>query len=121
MPKVKNETKLKKLMVWLNENGIEYRAIEEWRDKFYRYMRSDLFIPAYTVSVKIDDYQTQKWYQKHKARNPVIIRDIDTPKFVIEKIQNTIIRVMQKQQKEHLKEIHKKELAKQELKKKAKK
>lgn len=121
MPKVKNETKLQKLMAWLNENGIEYRAIEEWRGKFYRYMRSDLFIPTYTVSVKIDDYQTQKWYQKHKARNPVVIRDTDTPKFVIEKVQNTIIRVMQKQQKEHLKEIHKKELAKQELKKEAKK
>lgn len=117
MPKLKNETKLKKLMTWLNENGIEYKAIEEWRGRSYRYMRSDLFIPAYTVSVKIDDYQTQRWYQKHKARNPVVIRDADTPKFVIEKVQNTIIRVMQKQQKEYLKEIRKKELEKQAAKK----
>jgi hypothetical protein len=98
MPKVKNTTKLKKLMVWLDENSIEYKATEEEKGKHYRYKKSDLFIPKYVISVKIDDSQTQKWYKKHLSRNPVIIRDTDTPKFVIEKIQNTIVRVMQEQQ-----------------------
>ena len=109
MPKVKNETKLKKLMAWLDENGIEYRVIEEWRGKFYRYMRSDLFIPKYIISVKIDNYQTQKWFKRHNWRNPIVIRDSDTPKFVIEKVQNTIIKVMQRQQAHFLKEQRKKE------------
>lgn len=105
MPKVKNETKLKKLKAWLGENHIEYKTIEEWRGKHYRYMRSDLFIPKYIVSVKIDDCQTQKWYRKHKCRNPVIIRNSDTPKFVIEKVQNTIIKAMQQQQKHYMAEL----------------
>ena len=109
MPKVKNETKLKKLMAWLDENGIEYRTIEEWRGKYYRYMRSDLFIPKYIISVKIDNYQTQKWFKRHNWRNPVVIRDSDTPKFVIEKVQNTINKVMQKQQAHFLKEQRKQE------------
>ncbi len=107
---MKNQTKLKKLMAWLDQNGIEYRAIEEWRGKHHRYMRSDLFIPVYMVSVKIDDKQTPKWYQRHKWRNPVVIRDTDTPRFVIEKVQNVITRVMIGRQRHYMKELYKKQI-----------
>lgn len=107
MPKVKNTTKLKKSMVWLDENSIEYKANEKERGKHYRHKKSDLFIPKYVISVKIDDSRTQKWYKKHLSRNPVIIRDADTPKFVIEKIQNTIVRVMQEQQLHRLRQMRK--------------
>ena len=107
MPKVKNITKLKKLMAWLDKNSIEYKTTEEERGKYYKYKKSDLFIPKYVISVKIDDSQTQKWYKKHLSRNPVVIRDADTPKFVIEKIQNTIVRVMQEQQLHWLRQMRK--------------
>lgn len=101
---MKNQTKLKRLMAWLEENGIEYKAIEEWRGKYYRWMRSDLFIPKYIVSVKIDDERTQKWYWRHRSRNPVVIRDTDTPKFVIEKVKNAIATSMIRQQKHYMRE-----------------
>lgn len=105
MPKVKNTTKLKELMAWLDENNVEYKTIKERGN--YRCKKSDLFIPKYVISVKIDDSRTQKWYKKHLSRNPVIIRDADTPKFVIEKIQNTIVRVMQEQQLHWLRQMRK--------------
>lgn len=57
---MKNETKLKKLMVWLDENNIEYRCPSGEMRKYKRRKRSDLFIPRFTVSVRIDDDYTQK-------------------------------------------------------------
>ena len=101
---MKNETKLKKLMGWLDENNIEYRCPSGEMSEYKRRKRSDLFIPRFTVSVRIDDDYTQKWYRTHYDRNPVIIRDTDTPKFLIEKIQNTITRVMINQQKHYMRE-----------------
>lgn len=99
MPKVKNETKLKKLAAWLGENGIEYRTYE-WRKGYARKGHCDLFIPQYMVSVKIEDKFAGYFFRRHKFnRHPVFIRDKDTPKFVIEKVQNTIIKVMCDQQK----------------------
>lgn len=101
---MKKETKLKKLMAWLSENNIEYRCPSEEMSSAKRKKRSDLFIPQFIVSVKIDDNYTQKWYRTHYNRNPVVIRDTDTPKFLIEKIQNTITRVMVNQQKHYMRE-----------------
>ena len=105
---MKNETKLKKLMGWLDKNNIEYRCPLGEMSKYKRRKRSDLFIPRFTVSVRIDDDYTQKWYRTHYNRNPVVIRDTDTPKFLIEKIQNTITRVMVNQQKHYMREQDKK-------------
>ena len=85
---MKNETKLKKLMGWLDKNNIEYRCPSKEISKCKRKKRSDLFIPKFVISVRIDDDYTQKWYRAHYDRNPVVIRDTDTPRFLIEKMQN---------------------------------
>lgn len=104
---MKNETKLKKLMAWLDENKIEYRQPPKEMRKDRRRRRSDLFIPQYCISVKIDNEYSHKWYSKHYNRNPVFIRTEETPKFIIEKVQNVITRVMLGRQKNYLKRLAK--------------
>lgn len=90
---MKNETKLKKVIAFLKENNIKY--IERKK----RYGHSDVFLPDTRVAVKIDGEDGDHFYKTHKGRcYPVFIRDEDTPKFVLEKIQNTIIKSMMKEQ-----------------------
>ena len=98
---MKNETKLKKLMVWLDENGFEYtvRPLEDAKKR----ARSNLFIPKFCVSVKIEGKDARRYFKTHRSRNPVFIRDEDTPKFVIEKVRNTITQSMLNLQKNYMK------------------
>ncbi len=107
---MKKETKLKKLMAWLDENGIEYQLKDT--TSRYRDIKSDLYIPKFVVSVKIDDKNTNYWFKRHKGRNPVVIRDEDSPKFVIEKVQNTITKSMVNLQKCYMREQKKKQTKK---------
>lgn len=93
--RMKNETKLKKLMKFLEENGIEFII----PIKHGRRWHSDLVLPKYKVCIKIQGEYDEVFFQKHKAgKYPVFIRDADTPKFVIEKVQNTIIKSMKDSQ-----------------------
>ena len=98
--KMKNETKLKKLAAWLDENGFEYmvRSAEDAKKR----ARSNLFIPKFCVSVKIEGKDAARYFKTHRSRNPVFIRDEDTPKFVIEKVQNTITKSMLNLQKNYM-------------------
>ena len=85
---MKNETKLKKLIQWLEENKIQY-VLPTRKQKG----SSDLFIVEYLISVKIE----------HKrGRHPFFIRSSETPKFIIEKMQNLIISVMLAQQEQYM-------------------
>lgn len=97
---MKNETKLKKVQKFLEENGIQYRLPKE-----RRFGHSDLWIPNLKIFVKIDGEDRHVFYEKHHVGRifPVFIRDEDTPKFVIEKVQDTIIRAMTLKQKDLLK------------------
>ena len=107
---MKNETKLKKVIAFLEENNIKYR-----QRKKVRFGHSDVFLPDTKVAVKIDGEDRDHFYKTHKGRcYPVFIRDEDTPKFVLEKVQNTIILsmtraqqwVMRKKQKEENRRIN---------------
>lgn len=106
---MKNETKLKKVIGFLKENNIKY--IERKK----RYGHSDVFLPGTKVAIKIDCEDRDRFYKTHKGRcYPVFIRDEDTPKFVLEKVQKTIILsmtraqqwVMRKKQKEENRRIN---------------
>lgn len=91
---MKNETKLKKVIAFLEENNIKYR-----QHKNVWFGHSDLFLPDTRVAIKIDGEDCVRFYDTHKRSCfPVFIREEDTPKFVIEKVQNTIIKSMTKQQ-----------------------
>lgn len=100
---MKNETKLKKVQKFLEENGIEYRL-----PKKQKFGHSDLWIPSLKIFVKIDGEDHQVFYDKHHVGRvfPVFIRNEDTPKFVIEKVENTIIKSMTLKHKDRLKKLH---------------
>lgn len=101
---MKNETKLERVKQFLDENGIKY----EHRKK--RRGQSDIWIHKYRIAIKIDGDDREEFYQKHmRTTLPVFIRDCDTPKFVIEKVQNTIIKSMMRAQRH----LEKKEQARQ--------
>ena len=106
---MKNETKLRKVIEFLKENDINY--IERKK----RYGHSDVFLPDTRVAIKVDGNDRQRFYKTHRAMCfPVFIRDEDTPKFVLEKVQNTIILsmtraqqwVMRKKQKDENRRIN---------------
>lgn len=91
---MKNETKLKKVIAFLEENNIKYR-----QHKNVWFGHSDIFLPDTRVAIKIDGEDSVRFYDTHKRSCfPVFIREEDTPKFVIEKVINTIIKSMTKKQ-----------------------
>ena len=79
---MKNETKLKKVIAFLQENNIKYRHPEK-----VLFGHSDLFLPDTRVAIKIDGEDSIRFYDTHKRSCfPVFIREEDTPKFEIEKV-----------------------------------
>lgn len=91
---MKNETKLKKVIAFLEENNVKYR-----QHKNVWFGHSDVFLPDTRVAIKIDGEDRKRFYETHKGKcYPVFIRDEDTPKFVLEKVRNTIVKSMMKEQ-----------------------
>ena len=91
---MKNETKLKKVIAFLEENNVKYR-----QHKNVWFGHSDVFLPDTRVAIKIDGEDRKRFYETHKGKcYPIFIRDEDTPKFVLEKVQNTIVKSMMKEQ-----------------------
>lgn len=102
---MKNETKLKKVITFLQENNIKYRQPEK-----VLFGHSDLFLPDTRVAIKIDGEDSVLFYNTHKKScYPVFIREGDAPRFVLEKVQNTIIESMKKQQRELMRKSQKEE------------
>ena len=90
-----NEKKLEKLKAFLDENNIHYQEKVIKKGQFM-----DLFIGKYLICVKLSDQNDQNFFlQVRRAYHPLFIRDYETPKFVIEKMQNLIVDIMQKKQK----------------------
>jgi hypothetical protein len=107
---MKNETKLKKVKRWLDENNIRWKARNHHRNG-----HSDCFVIDTKVSIKIEGADDEVFYRRHKrGYHPVFIRKTDTPKFVIEKVANTIRDAMLKQQDYYLKQQRRKEALKNE-------
>ena len=48
------------------------------------------------INVKLEGEDDRLFYDRHKRKNPVFIRDSEAPKFVLEKVQNVIIELMKK-------------------------
>lgn len=87
---MKNSIKLEKVKLFLDENNIKY----EEREK--RVGHCDLWIPSVRVAIKIKGEDSRKFFDTHKKTcYPLFIRDEETLSFVLEKLQNTIIRSMQ--------------------------
>ncbi len=105
---MKNVNKLERLKSFLDQEGIEY-MIPKVCDKpgFY-----NLYITKYRIPVKVThegDEDDQVFYNRFKyGFYPVFIRTSETPKFVIEKVQNTIVKAMTAQQEAYMRKIQKK-------------
>ena len=92
---MKKETKLEKVKIFLDENGIDYFIPKGYG----KVGHSDLVIPRYKIHIKISTNPSEDdvFYQKHKGRvYPIFIREEDKKAFVLEKVQNTIIKAMTK-------------------------
>lgn len=90
---MKKETKLEKVKNFLDENGIAYIIPKRHGEVGH----SDLVIPSYRINIKLstNPVEDEVFYRKHKGFIfPVFIRDEDKKAFVIEKVQNTIIKAM---------------------------
>lgn len=58
-----------------------------------------LFLPLFRIYIKLQGEDDELFYKTHHIGvHPIFIRDGETPKFVLEKVQNTIIKIMQKKQ-----------------------
>lgn len=95
---MKNETKLKKLIAWLDENNFSHH-VPRSLDRGVKGSPNLIITPIgkYRISVKIEGDDDSLFYDRHKGKNPVFIRESETPKFVLEKVQNVIIELMKKQ------------------------
>ena len=92
---MKNETKLKKVKEFLDGNNIKYSVSKNAGKKGH----SDLVLPAFRIYIKLQGEDDALFYENHHVGvHPIFIRNEETPKFVLEKVQNTIIKVMQKKQ-----------------------
>lgn len=99
---MKNETKLKKVKRWFDENNIRWKARNHHRNG-----HSDCFVIDTKVSIKIEGADDEIFYRRHrKGYHPVFIRSSDTPKFAIEKVANTIRESMINQQTHLMKQHH---------------
>lgn len=89
---MKNETKLERLKKYLDEQGLAYRVPNKSGWKHH----SDLVLDRYRIYVKISrgDEGDRSFYDRHHTHNafPVFIRDDESPKFIFEKVTNTIVK-----------------------------
>lgn len=95
---MKKETKLQKIIDFCRENKICYFYPPQRGERGH----SDLVIPKYRICIKLSttEEEDQEYYETHKKfKFPVFIRDTDAPKFVIEKVQQTIIKFLFNQQR----------------------
>lgn len=96
---MKNINKLERLKAYLKENNLAYTTPKNGHCAGH----CDLYITAHRIAVRVmleGEDDDQEFYQRHKVADyPVFIRTSDTPKFVIEKVQNTIIKSMVRHQR----------------------
>lgn len=92
---MKNETKLNRVKEFLDGNNIKYVTPKNAGKKGH----SDLFLPLFRIYIKLQGEDDELFYKTHHIGvHPIFIRDGETPKFVLEKVQNTIIKIMQNKQ-----------------------
>ena len=102
-----NSEKLEALKAFLKENGIVF--YNEFRTKKLAVM-PDLYIPKHKIMVKLSDENDQKFFNAVKFRyHPLFIRDNETSEFIIEKMQNLIIDIMNFKQRLYQKMVSKKQ------------
>lgn len=95
---MKNVTKLKKLEAWLDENNFSHH-VPRSLERGVKGSPNLIITPFchHRINVKLEGEDDSLFYDRHKHKNPVFIRDSEAPKFVLEKVQNVIIELMKKE------------------------
>lgn len=85
-----NKEKLAKVVKFLNKEGIDFKLRPEEVK-----IKSNLYIPKWKIGLKIEDESSERYFQSHKRYISVIfIRENETAKFILEKLQNVIVQRM---------------------------
>lgn len=101
-----NEEKLEVLKNFLKENNIKF--YNGYNGKKLKIL-PDLYIPKHRIMVKISDANDQEFYNSVKyGWHPLFIRDEESVDFVIEKMQNLIIGIMNVKHQLHQKMVTRK-------------
>lgn len=95
---MKNETKLKKLEAWLDENNFSHH-VPHSLERGVKGSPNLIITPFshHRINVKLEGEDDSLFYDRHRGKHPVFIRDSEAPKFVLEKVQNVIIELMKKE------------------------
>lgn len=117
---MKNSEKLTAVMQFLRENNIKYVLNSKGEG------HCNLWVPIHRIAIKITGEDDALFYDTHRRTCfPVFIRAEETVEFVIEKVQNTIVKSMKKVQEQLLlkqeKAEHKKNIDERISKQRAKK
>lgn len=98
-----NKEKLNEVAKFLDKEGIDFIL----RPENVR-MKSNLYIPKWKIGVKLEGEDNERYFQTHKRCLSVIfIRESETAEFVLEKLQNVIVKQMMEAQRKFLKKSRK--------------
>lgn len=94
---MKNSEKLIAVMQFLRESNIKYILNSKGEG------HCDLWVPVHRIAIKLTNEDDALFYDTHRRTCfPVFIRTEETAVFVIEKVQNTIVKSMKKVQEQLL-------------------
>lgn len=94
---MKNSEKLTAVMQFLRENNIKYVLNSKGEG------HCNLWVPIHRIAIKMTGDDDALFYDTHRRTCfPVFIRTEETAEFVIEKVQNTIVKSMKKVQEQLL-------------------
>lgn len=100
MAKISNESKLEAVKEWLTKNGIKYVENHMTTAK----LNIDLWIPSLFIAIHVGDDDGKFYKKTRKWCKPFFIRESETKKFVLEKLQNCCYDAMVAMQKKFEKE-----------------
>lgn len=93
-----NKEKLDEVVNFLEKEGIDFALRPE---KVKR--KSNLYIPKWKIGVKIEDENSQTYFNRHKRYIGIVfIRKNETVEFILEKLQTVIVKRMMAAQRKFL-------------------
>lgn len=83
---------------WLDENNFGHH-VPRSLDRGVKGSPNLIITPFghHRINVKLEGEDDSLFYDRHRGKHPVFIRDSEAPKFVLEKVQNVIIELMKKE------------------------
>lgn len=98
-----NKEKLDEVVKFLEKEGIDF-ALRPENVK----MKSNIYIPKWKIGVKIEDKDSQTYFDKHKRYISIVfIRENETVEFILDKLQTVIVKRMMAAQRKFLMESSK--------------